>query len=560
MIARRAMARERRIEVRERLARAADAAGRVRAPRHRPAPADRGGDGADADRLARVLAEPGPVFAAYGTYLASRGDLLGPADRRRLAVLDRGVPPLPPSAVRAIIRAELGRAWSDTSPPGASAEAIATVEEEPFDTRLLVQRHHGRLASGRPVVVRVVRTDRSHEVDLGLLPLARDLAAPLCGDARLFDQSVDDFRASYAAQTNGDTLADALEVLGRAAREGDSLRVPKVYRAISTPRVLVVERLSGRRLSTDRGPADAAGGASADDGGRGGRRGGDGLARLIGEQWLRLVFDAGLVSTDPRAADLLVQGRSRVAIDEGAFAVLPNEIRANWLRYLVAVAIDEPHHALDSLLKGFSASRRGTSRDELERLFRQMVPDVDPDGPVDGPAGRLIATLQSQWRLAIAHGYRPLRPGLPLLRGAVQLSELVGALAPGRDALLEGLKDYRITRLLGDVQGMFEPMYWFDRFDKIASLMMSSPRIFDEALRAAVPDRGAEERRSSNPHRRPAWGEPWLIPTLVALTMIGMAHGRGPPGAGEPWGEAIAALWFLLLGCWLLGSIVAPTR
>jgi predicted unusual protein kinase regulating ubiquinone biosynthesis (AarF/ABC1/UbiB family) len=559
MIARRATARERRTEVRERLSRAAEAAGGVRASRRRSTSADREGGGADADRLARVLAELGPAFAAYGVYLASRGDLLGPADRRRLVALDRDVSPLPPSSVRAIVRTEAGRARTGAAPLGTASEAIAALEDQPFDARLLVQRHHGRLASGRPVVVRVVRTDRSHEADLDLVPLSRNLVAPLLSDARLFDQSIGDFRASYAAQTNGMALADALEVLARAARDVDSLRLPEVYRAISTSRVLVVERLPGRRLATCRFSADEEGDAAADDGGGDARAGSSGLARLICEQWLRLAFDAGLVSSDPRAADMLVLGRAQVAIDEGTFSILPNEIRANWLRYLVAGAIDEPRHALDSLLKEFSASRHRTSRDELERLFRQMAPDVDPDGPSDGPSGRLIATLQSQWRLVIAHGYRPLRPSLPLLRGAVRLSELVGVLAPDRDALLEGLKDYRITRLLGDVQGMLDPMYWFSRFDRIANLMMSSPRIFDEALRAAVPERGAEEGRSPNPRRRPAWGEPWLIPTLVALTMIGMAYGRGPPGAGEPWGEAIAALWFLLLGCWLLRSAVGPS-
>ena len=109
MIARRAAARKRRTEVREHMTRAAEAAARVYAPRYRQASMDREAGGADIQRLARALAELGTVFAAYGVYLASRGDLLASADRRRLSALDRAVPPLPPADIREILRAEIGR-------------------------------------------------------------------------------------------------------------------------------------------------------------------------------------------------------------------------------------------------------------------------------------------------------------------------------------------------------------------------------------------------------------------------------------------------------------------
>src|SRR5205823_6653493 len=139
--------------------------------------------------------------------------------------------------------------------------------------------------------------------------------------------------------------------------------------------------------------------------------------------------------------------------------------------------------------------------------------------------------VQAQWRLAIENGYRPLRHGLPVLRGVVRLNETAQALAPGTDALLEGLKDYRLTRLLGDVHAMFEPMYWFGRLDKMITLMMSAPRILDEALAVAVPDRAAEERKAPGPRGRHTRAGPWVVPAIAAMAAIGLTYGRGPPAA-----------------------------
>jgi hypothetical protein len=286
----------------------------------------------------------------------------------------------------------------------------------------------------------------------------------------------------------------------------------------------------------------------------------DGLARLVCELWLRQAFDGGLVPTDPRPQDVIVLGRAQLAIDEGTFAVLPDQTRKNFLRYLVAVAVDEPRKALDGLLKEFEGTRQRAPVDELDRLFRQIVPDVDRDQSCDNSPSRLGDTLVAQWRLAIANGYRPLRPSLPMLRGIVRLGETVGPLAPERDPVLEGLKDFRITRLLSDTQAMFEPMYWLARMDRLANMMLSSPRLLDDALSAAVPDRATEDRRMPKPRRRRSRVEAWLVPAFFALAIVGLSHGRGPPATGGAWDEALAGALFLLLGWWLLRNAVDSDR
>ena len=561
MIAHRKENRKRRSEVLDRLALVVGKGWRSRASwRTRLRATD--GEGPRIERLRRALVDLGPAFAGYGLYLSTRGDLLTPADRRCLAGIGRDVTPLPTATIRAIVQVEAGRSRAGAGPSEATCGAVASMEAEPFDTRLLIQRHYGRLVDGGAVVVRVVRPGRSEESDITMLPFLRDAVTPLLSEGRLFAQSIDDYRASYAAQTDGHALADALEILGHDAKGHDALKIPRSYREISTPRVLVLERLPGRRLASplagDGRSIDPGGEAGEDDDeARKARDASGGPARLLCELWLRQAFDSGLVPTDLCAENLIVLSRSQVAVDEGTFAILPQETRRNLLKYLVAVAMDEPRKALDYLLMEFEATHHRTPVDRLDRLFRQMIPDAAHDGL---PAGTLASTLQAQWRLAIESGYRPLRHGLPLLRGIVRLDETAQALAPGTDALLEGLKDYRLTRLLGDVHAMFEPMYWFGRLDKIVTLMMSSPRILDDAVAAAVPDRAADERKALSPRGRGTRGSHWVVPALAALAAVGLTYGRGPPAAGSRWGEAPAAILFLCFGYWMLRQAVDLDR
>ena len=73
-------------------------------------------------RLRGALAELGPVFSAFGLYLASRVDLVAAGDALELAALPERVSPLPVAGVRERIAAELGR---------PADEVYAALEAEP---------------------------------------------------------------------------------------------------------------------------------------------------------------------------------------------------------------------------------------------------------------------------------------------------------------------------------------------------------------------------------------------------------------------------------------------
>ena len=521
--------------------------------------------------LCDALTDLGPVFSAYGDYLSARGDLLRGIDRVALRKLRRSPRPMAPSEVREALNREVSRARTRTRPvdqPGESADCqqtlwgkathveLASVHEDAFDTRPLFQRHLGRLSNGTQVVVRLTRVDANREIDLGLLPFLKELIAPRLSDATLFEQSVDDFRASAVAQCECRLLAESLSILRHDARGDLGATIPQFYNSLSTSSLLVLDCLPGRRLSESVVSAENLDGHSDRSVYADGPFARDDHARRLCEFWLRQAFDSGLVAVEFDPFDVVLMGRMRFGLDEGVFVLLPHETRTNMLAYLVASALDEPLKALDALLKEFESGRHSTPPDELDRMFRQMVPDADRDVPENSPHGRLSTVVSAQWHLAIQNGYRPLRNGLPLIRGIERLGETASVLAPRRDAVAEGLKDYRLGRLLGDVHTMMEPMFWAGRLDKVITTLMASPRLFDDALSAAVPDRARREQRGRSSHESSRGGM-WLVPALVMLAFLGLSQGRFQEllSRGGFQGEAVSAVLFVSLAAWVLFQV-----
>src|SRR6185295_5660953 len=285
-------------------------------------------------RLRGALHELGPVFSAFGLYLASRVDLLPAADCLELAALPDQVPPMPPEVFQGRVAAELGR---------PAETVVAALEPEPWDSRLLVQAHRARLADGQAVVLRLVRPEAAEAIerDLQRLPWLAGGFALLGWSEGLLDEAIADFQRSLRAVTDFAAIAEALGLLAADA-EGFGMLVPPRLRAdLTTARLLTVEDPGGFDLA-----AAAAAAASGEDGGR--RRE---LARRLCIAWLRqalegCVFPLWLPEADPRCfAD------GRLAFLAGAFARPPQPDRTNVRGLLIALASREPDDACSYLLR-----------------------------------------------------------------------------------------------------------------------------------------------------------------------------------------------------------------
>lgn len=191
--------------------------------------------------LRRALTQAGVTFIKFGQMLSTRADLLPPTLLRELSTLQNQVPPQPWEELSQVLTASL---------PGDPAAHFAQVDPQPLAAASVAQVHSGILRDGRPVVIKIQRPDAQAQVraDLDIL---RVLAARL---ERQSDWArgmgvvalADGFAASLREELDYRSEAANTAAVGHA---GSGVRVPEIHTALSSDRVLVMERIEGTPLS-----------------------------------------------------------------------------------------------------------------------------------------------------------------------------------------------------------------------------------------------------------------------------------------------------------------------
>lgn len=194
--------------------------------------------------LRMVMEELGPTFIKLGQVLSTRPDLLPKDVIEELARLQDQVPPFPFEEVQHVVEEELGQPL---------AEMFRSFDREPLAAASIGQVHRAELAGGEAVVVKVRRpgVERVIQTDLEILfDLAR-LAErhTVWGQVYSFTDMAEEFARTlkleldYAAEgRNADRLRENF-------RDNPAVRIPRVYWAFTTGRVLTMEYVDGVKLS-----------------------------------------------------------------------------------------------------------------------------------------------------------------------------------------------------------------------------------------------------------------------------------------------------------------------
>ena len=352
-----------------------------------------------------ALEDLGATFVKLGQIASTRGDLLPPAYQAELARLQDAAPPEPWENIRAVLEAELGDGLGDL---------FVTVDPAPVASASIGQAHAATLADNTEVIVKVRRPGvvQVVEIDLDLLTRAADRIGRRLDRAGRWDLPA--IAAEFAA-----TLRAELDYRREAANarrfaiqfaNRQEVRIPLVFPAASTSRVLTLERLRGLKLD-DLDGLDAAGidrAALADR-----------AARLL----LEMVYTNGFFHADPHPGNFFVQPDGAIGlIDFGMVGEIAPEQRALLAGLLFAIASRDPDALMESFLAMGTAPpdvNRGQLQADLVAVVRAVVDR--PLGEVS--VGRLLEDL-----LAIMRRHRLRLPGtLALLAKTITMAEGMGA-------------------------------------------------------------------------------------------------------------------------------------
>jgi aarF domain-containing kinase len=305
---------------------------------------------------------------------------------RHLARLQRSAPPF----ARLRLRDELGR------PP---EEVFEIFEREPFAAASLGQVHRARLASGEELAVKIQYPgiERSIEADFQVLERLLGLAGWSVSHPEL-TPVLEEVRKHLDEETDYVREADALEEMARGLADDERFRVPRVYRELSTRKVLTMERLDGMH-------ADELlrSGASQEERDR--------LATWLLELFFFQTMRLGFFQADPHPGNFLFLEDGTIGLlDFGCTKRLdPAFVEAH--RQLYWIPVDDVPALTEAYVRfGLQDPASESYEEQLDLLLRMQRLDAaryHDDHPFDfgdaAPLRELSLCLREQLQAGLAH-------------------------------------------------------------------------------------------------------------------------------------------------------------
>lgn len=367
-----------------------------------------------AERVRLAVEELGPTFVKAGQYMSTRADLLAPEYLHALAKLQDDVPPFPAAQARAVIESELGRPVS---------RLFARFDDRPLAAASISQIHAARLHDGREVVVKVERPGIRRLVanDLEIMARLAALAEKhspewsrrkptrvIAEIARSLDRELD--FALEAAHT---------ERFARQFEDDPTVRVPLVHRALSSSRVLTLERLSGLK---------------ADDPAALERAGLDPrvTAETVSDHYLAMIFTHGFFHADPHPGNMFIQPNHVVAyVDFGMTGRLDLATREGLADVIYAVS--ERDEAL--LSRSLLALAEYDSAPDARDFESDMAELMDQYAYRPLAEWRLGRMLEQLFQTTARHGVRIPADLFLMVKALTEVESFARNLYPGFDAI-----------------------------------------------------------------------------------------------------------------------------
>ena len=289
---------------------------------------------AKADELAADLERMGPTYVKLGQLLSTRSDLLPVPYVEALSRLQDNLEPFSYAEVEKIVSEELGVRIS---------KAFASFDSTPIASASLGQVHRATLRDGKSVAVKVQRPGIGERIEKDLSALteiARFLDGHTDAGKRFhFSEMLEELRKSLAQELDYRQEARNLNTLGENLKSLDLIVVPAPIEDFTTARVLTMEYIDGKKI-TSLSPL-----AQID-------LDGTALAEQLFRAYLRQILIDGFFHADPHPGNVFVTEDGRIAlIDLGMVARITPRMQGKILQLLLAISEGQSDDAASQILK-----------------------------------------------------------------------------------------------------------------------------------------------------------------------------------------------------------------
>jgi ubiquinone biosynthesis protein len=364
------------------------------------------------EQLADDLEAMGPTYVKVGQVLSSRADLLPAPYLKALARLQDNVKPFAFEEVEKIVTAELGVRLS---------KAFSAFDETPMAAASLGQVHSAALRDGRPVVVKVQRPGIAAQVaeDFEVLSQIAEFIDSHTEFGRRYRFSVvlEEMRITIQQELNYEREAQNLVTVGRNLSGFELIEVPQPVSDYSTRKVLTMDRVQGRKI-TSLGPL-----ANLE-------LQGSTLAEELFRAYLKQVLVDGVFHADPHPGNVFVTSDGRIALlDLGMVGHTTPSMQEKLLKMLIGIS-EGKGDEVAGIVIGMSRPAEEFEREDFERRVVQLVAVHQDQGLAQMNIGRSVLQVS---RIAADSGlYVPAELTL-LGKTLLQLDEVGRILHPDFD-------------------------------------------------------------------------------------------------------------------------------
>jgi ubiquinone biosynthesis protein len=340
-----------------------------------------------AQKIRMALEELGPTYIKLGQILSTRPDLIPVDFIEELARLQDDVPSVPFSEISRIINAQLAE---------TPENSFDFIDETPIASASIGQVHKAGLKSGDLVAIKVQRPGirKIIEVDLEIMLHLATLAEKNIEEFSFYRpiKIVEEFARTLEREIDYTIEAANLERMSLNFLDDATIYIPKVYRELSTSRVLIMEFIDGIKVSQVESLE-----ASGID---------PKIVTIRGADiCLKQIFNDGFFHADPHPGNIFVlPGNVICLLDFGMVGSVDRQTRENFVELVDSVVHRHESRATQVLLKltlwDYEPDMRALERDVADFLGQHLYKPLK-----DIKIGKLLQNLlelTSRHRLRIA--------------------------------------------------------------------------------------------------------------------------------------------------------------